>query len=225
MSRNQDTTERERAGQIALEFFDGLWRQGDYWDLERSSFERSKYERQIALLQGRRYPRVLEIGCGAGAFTRRLAPLADYILALDVAPAAVTQARAAGAEGGCAEFLVENVMDRDFRADHPWDLIVMSETVYYLGWLYSFFDVTWLANELLGATAPGGKLVMANTRGGASDCLLLPWVIQTYHDLFLNVGYVVETEEVFRGQKNGVTVETLISVFAKPPASAHEVQV
>ena len=56
---------------------------------------------------------------------------------------------------------------------------------------------------------------MANTFGGVEDYLLRPWVIRTYRDLFLNVGYRLEAEEIFRGSKDGAALETLISLFAK----------
>src|SRR5262249_38732671 len=161
------------------------------------------------MLNGRRYPKVLEIGCAAGCFTRMLAPLADYILALDVAPAAIDRARAAGDAKACIEFRVENIMDHDFGRDPAWDLIVMSETIYYLGWLYSFFDTAWLAHELFESTVPGGKFIMANTWAGVSDYLMQPWIIRTYRDLFFNTGYRVDAEDVFQGQTNGATLETL----------------
>jgi hypothetical protein len=48
---------------------------------------------------------------------------------------------------------------------------------------------------------------------------LLPWLIRTYRDLFRNVGYQLEAEEIFQGTKNGVDFEVLISLFAKGPAS------
>ena len=88
-------------------------------------------------------------------------------------------------------------MDFPVRAKGPWDLIIMSETIYYLGWLYSFFDVGWFAAELLAATRTGGRFLMANTCGGVNDHLLSPWLIRTYRDLFLNVGYHLESEELF----------------------------
>ena len=43
------------------------------------------------MLDRPRYGRVLEIGCGAGTFTRRLAGLADEVLALDVSSEAIAQ--------------------------------------------------------------------------------------------------------------------------------------
>jgi hypothetical protein len=118
------------------------------------------------------------------------------------------------------DFRVANIMDYDVRADGPWDLIVLSETIYYLGWLYPFFDVGWLAAELFGATRDGGRLLMANTSGGVEDYLLRPWLIRTYRDLFLNVGYQLEAEEIFHGSKNGLNLEVLISLFGKLPEAA-----
>ena len=35
--------ERERAGSRARAFFNGLWEQGDYWQLDTSAFEQAKY--------------------------------------------------------------------------------------------------------------------------------------------------------------------------------------
>jgi SAM-dependent methyltransferase len=211
-----DTSPDERA----RAFFDDLWRRGDFWDLERSEFERAKYLRQLAILGERPCPRVLEVGCGAGAFTRLLAQIAGRVVALDVSPTAIERAQAAGAQSGTVEYRVANVMDYDPHADGPWDLVVMSETIYYLGWLYPFFDVGWLAFQLFEATREGGRLLMANTCGGVEDYLLRPWLIRTYRDLFLNVGYGLEAEEALRGTKDDVPLEVLISVFVKHPEQA-----
>jgi SAM-dependent methyltransferase len=207
--------ERERAGQHAREFFEDLWSKGDPWDIETSELTRREHDRLIALLDGRRYRHVLEIGCGAGIFTRRLATMADSVLALDIAPAAIERARALNTGPAAVEFRVANAMEYDPRADGPWDLVVMAEMIYFLGWLYPFFDIAWLASQLFTATVEGGRMVLANTRCGPEQPLLLPWIIRTYHDLFRNVGYHVETEEVLRGVKDGVDLEILISRFRK----------
>src|SRR5207244_4501980 len=103
-----------------------------FWQLETSEFEQKRCERNLELLADRRYERVLEIGCGGGTFTRRLAPLADYILALDVAPAAIRRAEAATSRPGQIEYRVANVMELDLQAEGLWDLIVLIETIYYL---------------------------------------------------------------------------------------------
>jgi SAM-dependent methyltransferase len=208
--------ERERAGQHAREFFDALWCKGDPWDIEGAELTCREHDRLIALLDGQRYRRVLEIGCGAGVFTRRLTAIADAVVALDIAPAAIERARALNAGPAAVEFRVANVMDYDPRIGGPWDLVVMAEMIYLLGWLYPFFDVAWLASQLFAATADGGRLLLANTTYGMEHPLLLPWVIRTYHDLFRNVGYQTESEETLRGVKDGVELEILISRFVKP---------
>lgn len=208
--------ERERVSQHAREFFDGLWCKGDPWDIEGAELTRREHDRMIALLDGRRYQRVLEIGCGAGVFTRRLSAVSDSVLALDVASTAIERARALNTGPGSVEFRVANVMDFDPSADGPWDLVVVAEMIYLLGWLYSFFDVAWLASQLFSATADGGRLLLANTTCGMEHPLLLPWIIRTYHDLFRNVGYQTESEETLRGVKDGVELEILISRFVKP---------
>ena len=198
-------SERTLIAQKAESFFDDLWKRGDPWKLETSDFERIKYEREIGILRGRHYSRVLEIGCGAGWFTRSLAQIADQIVALDISPAAIGRAQAAvGFES--IDFRVANVMDYNPRAEGPWDLVVMNETIYYLGWLYSFFDVAWLAAELFAATRDEGQVLMANTCGGVEDYLLL------------NVGYQLDSEETFRGTKDGADIEVIISLFGKAPA-------
>ena len=208
-------TRSEQVGQRAREFFEGLWAKGDPWAIETAELTQREHARLIELLEGRRYGRVLEIGCGAGAFTRRLAAISDSVLALDIASPAIERARAMNL-GPSVEFRVTNVMEFKPRAEGPWDLVVMNEMIYLLGWLYPFFDVAWLASELFAATAVGGRFIMANTMYGMEQPLLLPWIIRTYHDLFRNVGYQVETEEVMRGVKDGVEMEILMSRLVRP---------
>jgi SAM-dependent methyltransferase len=200
-------------------FFESLWREGDPWNFETSSFEQAKYERQISLLDGRRYARVLEIGCGAGVFTRLLPRVADQILGIDISETAVARARAL-TSGAAMDFRVANVMDYDLKAGGPWDLVILSETICYLGWLYSFFEVAWLAMQLFEATRHAGRLMMANTCGGVEEFLMKPPLIRTYRDLFVNVGYEIKTEEMFQGIKNGVAIDVLITLFEKNDASS-----
>ena len=207
-------TDREATSRRAQAFFEDLWKRGDPWELESSAFEQAKYARYLAMLDDRRYARALEVGCGAGYFTRKLVRISEHVVALDIAPTAVARARAIGHQGGI-DFRVANIMDWSPSAEGPWDLVILNETIYYLGWLYSFFDVAWLASQLFSATEQRGRLLMANTQGWVEDLLIRPWVIRTYRDLFLNVGYELETEEVYVGTKNGVELEVLISLFVR----------
>ena len=208
-------SERDALHRQAERFFDDLWQRGDPWELSESEYEQARYARLLALLAGRRYPRVLELGCGQGAFTRLLAPLADQVVALDVSPTAIARARSLGIDPTIVDFRHANVMDYDAHREGPWDLVVVTETICYLGWLYSFFDVGWFASQLFAATRPGGHCLLANTAGEIGDMLLLPWLIRTYRDLFLNVGYHLGIEDVFQGTKHGVRIEVLMALLVK----------
>ena len=117
------------------------------------------------------------------------------------------------------DFRVANVMEYDPPAEGPWDLVVLSETIYYPGWLYAFFNIAWLAVQLFMATRAGGRLLLANTQGDMKDYFVRPWLIRTYRDLFLNVGYHLETEEICRGTKHGVDLGILMPLLTKDPQS------
>jgi SAM-dependent methyltransferase len=193
----------------ARTFFEDIWQKGDYWELDTAGYERERYCAIIAALRGYRYERVLEIGCGAGAFTELLLPLTDRLSGIDVSP---TAAERAARRCPSAEFHCEDVFSHDFAKDPPWDLLVMSETIYYIGWLRSFFEVTWLARDMLRSMAPGGRLLLADTQM-ASEPLMEPFIIRAYRDLFLSVGWVPESENIHLGEKNGVSLQTLITML------------
>jgi predicted TPR repeat methyltransferase len=213
-------TEREVIDQKVRTFMNSLWERGDFWDIETSEYERDRCSHLLKMIDGSRYSRVLEIGCGAGYLTRRLAPLASQIIAVDISQAAIDRARARGGGAAVVDFRAVNIMDYKPDTDGPWDLVVFSDTICYLGWLYPFFDVAWLAVQLFDATHSGGRLLLANSMGEGEDWLLRPWLTRTYRDLFVNVGYTIETEEVFKGAKKGVDFEVLMTLFTKKPEAS-----
>jgi SAM-dependent methyltransferase len=202
------------AGREARRFFDELWADSDPWDLDTSDFEQRRFARQLALLGGRRYRRALEIGCGGGSFTRLLAPQCAELLAIDVSEHAIERARTAGGALTDVEFRVANVMELDLEREGSWDLVVLAETAYYLGWLYPMFDIGWLAHSLQEATRPGGRLLLVNSMW-AKEGLMSPWLIRSYHDLVRNAGYELEAEQTMSGTKETVEFETLLSLFLK----------
>ena len=210
--------ERTLLDQQAQGFFEELWQRGDHWEFDSSAFEQARYARLMALLAGRRYAHVLELGCGSGSFTQHLAGPADHIVALDISPTAITRACALWTGPAMVDFRQANIMEYDLQAEGPWDLVVISDTMCYLGWLYSFFDVSWFASQVFAATRVGGHCLFANCMGEFGDMLMLPWLTRTYWSLLRNVGYHLEVEEIFRGTKYGVTIEVLMSLFSKNSA-------
>jgi SAM-dependent methyltransferase len=208
--------EREVHVDDARSFFEERWRDGDPWRVGSSELDKASHEHQLGLLGEKRYERVLELGCGGGFFTRRLAEIADRIVAIDIASSAVEFAREPNFVSEAIDFRVADIVDYDPRAEGPWDLVVMSETIYYLGWVQPLFRVGWLASQLFESTRPGGRFLMANTIGAEKDHLHPTWLVETYRDLFLNVGYRREAEEVVRGVKDSVEYEILVSLLSKP---------
>lgn len=207
--------DRAATGRDARAFFEDLWSKGDPWDLDISALDQERYARQLRLLDDRRYPRALELGCAAGSFTRLLAPLCDRLLAVDISEQAIAGARAAGTETGPVELQVANIMEIDPAAGGPWDLVVLAETAYYLGWLYPMFDIGWLAHTLREATAPGGRLLLVNTFGRDTG-IMSQWLIRSYRDLFVNAGYEIEVEETLEGVKETVHFEVLLTRLRRP---------
>ena len=207
----------------ARRFFDRLWQAGDYWQLDKDPFERDKYYRQLAHLKDRRYGKILEIGCGSGLFTRALAPLGERVIAIDVSPSAIDRAKKLGTANGVIDFQCASALDFEPKSHGPFDLVVMSETIYYLGWIYTFFEVSWLAAELFDATSPGGRFLMCNSVGKGESYLHRRFVLETYRDVFRNVGYRMVAEDSFSGTKDGIPQDSLIHLFEKPadaPAAA-----
>lgn len=214
--------DRHAADARIREHYERVWSAGDAWNFETSAFERERYDFLAGLIAGRRYPRAVEIGCGSGCFTSRLRGLADHVLALDVAAAAIERARGQVAEAGTGtvEFAVANAMEHDFAPGGPWDLVVLTETIYSLGWLYSLFDLGMFALHLGESLADGGRLLLSNTYGAERDWLMRPFLIDTYRDLFVNVGFAVETESVFEGVKDGEAFRVLATLLRAPDRPA-----
>ena len=63
-------------------------------------------------------------------------------------------------------------------------------------------------------------MLLANSQFETGEPLLRPCIIRTYRDLFLNVGYKLHVEEILRGEKHGVSLEVLMSLFRKVDPTA-----
>jgi SAM-dependent methyltransferase len=147
---------RER---LDREYFEDLYEQSpDPWGFETSPYERKKYELTLGVLQGRRYRRALEVGCSIGVFTTMLAPLCDEVRAVDVSEKAVAAAR--NRLAGFPHARVERRRLPEQTPEGPFDLIVVSEVLYY-----------WPKEVMLAALrrfeevlAPGGVLLAVHWR-------------------------------------------------------------
>ncbi len=145
-------------------WFEGRYRaEADPWGFAEDPYERAKYARTVAALAGRRFARALELGCANGELTALLAPHCERLVALDGAPSAVARAaeRLAGEEGVSVRL---GLVPEELPAG-PWELVVASEVLYYLG--PELLEVT-LA-RLLDDLVPGGLLLAVHWTGRAAS--------------------------------------------------------
>ncbi|MBS3177845.1 MULTISPECIES: PIG-L family deacetylase [unclassified Pseudoclavibacter] len=136
----------------------------DPWELRSSWYERRKLDVLLAMLPAERYERALEIGCSIGESTSKLAGRCSRILAADASPEALRLAeeRLTGSEH---VELVLATLPRDWAAldvaDGQLDLVVLSETGYYL----AEDELCELIARSRRALAPAGVLVLCHWRG------------------------------------------------------------
>ena len=143
-------------------YFETLYaRDPDPWRFASSDYERAKYAATLAALPRPRYRRALEVGCSIGVLTRQLAARCDALLALDAAEAPLAAARARCA--GLPQVAFRRMrVPRDWPEEAgPFDLILLSEVVYYL----DAADVVRLARRVGGALAPGGEVLLVHWTG------------------------------------------------------------
>jgi len=141
------------------DYFESLYaRNPDPWDFASSLYEHEKYAASIAALENRHFKNALEVGCSIGVLTSWLAPQCDRLLAVDVADAALAQAKTR-----CAGFQHVHFENRTMPMDWPtfgasFDLIVLSEILYFL----SPTDIGRLAAHGSTSLSPGGAVLLVN---------------------------------------------------------------
>jgi len=96
--------------------------------------------------------RVLEVGCGHGALTRRVAARADAVLALDLSPEMVRVARALSAAWPNVEYRVADVAGAGLP-DAAFDVVLSAATLHHL-------PLASTVRRLAYRVRPGGRLVI-----------------------------------------------------------------
>lgn len=136
----------------------------DPWRFASSPYERNKYADTLAALAPR-YRRGFEVGCSIGVLTASLAARCDALLAVDIAAGAVQAARQRCAD--LPQVTLARMTVPGTWPDGAFDLIVLSEVLYYL----SPDDLARVASLVAGSMAPGG------------DCILVHWTGETDYPL------------------------------------------
>ena len=151
---NPETPETLGAG-----YFDGMYAAAaDPWGFEERWYERRKYAISLAMLPRERYRAAFEPGCSIGVFTRMLAPRCGTLLAWDLAAAAVKAAAAR-----TADLPHVRAEQRDIPGQWPsgrFDLIVLSEVLYYFG----DHDLVGVLKHAAASLEPDGTLLAVHWR-------------------------------------------------------------
>ncbi len=144
---------------LGASYFDGMYSAAaDPWGFEERWYERRKYAIAQAMLPRERYRAAFEPGCSVGVFSRMLAPRCDSLLSCDLAAAAV---RAAAAR--TSDLRQVRVEQRDIPRQWPsgrFDLIVLSEVLYYFG----DYDLEQVLKLAAGSLEPDGTLLAVHWR-------------------------------------------------------------
>ena len=112
-------------------YFEACWaRSDDPWEHATRWYETRKYRLTVDALPRPHYRRAFEPGSGTGVLTTLLAPRVDELVAMERHPrgAVATQVR-------CRELPGVRVVTGAIPQDWPdgrWDLVVLSELLYYL---------------------------------------------------------------------------------------------
>ena len=146
------------------DYFDELYAgNGDPWGFADRWYEKRKRDLAMAVLPRRRYTAAFEPGCSLGIQTLELASRCDRVLATDVSGAALTAA--AQRLSGRPEVELRRWALGDPWPDERFDLVVLSEVLYYLR-APTLLDVLASARDAL---VPGGQLLAVHWRHPVAD--------------------------------------------------------
>lgn len=127
----------------------------------RNGYQSRKYDVLVGHLPQRRYRRALDMGCGLGMLTRRLAAHADTVLGIDLSHVAVQQAQEHSGDYANVHHEQADLLALDAELDGQFDLVVMADTLYYLSPLTD--DVLKKVTDRVACLLrPGGCCLLAN---------------------------------------------------------------
>jgi cyclopropane fatty-acyl-phospholipid synthase-like methyltransferase len=142
------------------EYFDTLYAADlDPWKFATSPYERGKYTLTLDAMPQPRYRSALEVGCSIGILTRSLASRCDAVVAIDAAQIPLAEARRRCADLPGVRF--ERMFVPEQWPDGAFDLILLSEVIYYL----SHNDVGRLAARVANSLAKGGSVILVHWTG------------------------------------------------------------
>ena len=133
-------------------FFDewnARYRDGTLDDIDPEIRLRGLRVLELMEQRGGTFPRILEVGCGTGWLSERLAPMGE-VTAIDLSPKAIEIARQRKVP---AHLIADDFLAHDF-GEAPFDAVVVVETLFYLQ------DPKMGMEKIARLVAPGGLLAL-----------------------------------------------------------------
>jgi SAM-dependent methyltransferase len=179
-------------------FFEYKYRTPDPYGA-RAQAERDKFDHAFALLRYTSFDVGLEIGCGEGVHTWRVAERCRRVLAIDLSSRAITRARRNNAARRHLEFATLDIVGDAIPGQY--DYIFCAETLYYL----HRRRLRGVTLKILSALKPGGILHLLDNRCINDDSTGVPfkqWAARTTHEAFLSLAalqpIVDEQTDIYR---------------------------
>ncbi|MGH8137884.1 MAG: class I SAM-dependent DNA methyltransferase [Steroidobacteraceae bacterium] len=129
-------------------------------EMRQYRYQQRKYDSLLSMLPRQPYRRVLDIGCGLGSLTRKLAPFAEHVLGTDISAAAIGQARKLSAAHPNIVYSQKNMLD-ETQGEPGFDLIVLADTLYYIEPLTEM-GLKSIVRNVSSKLAPGGLLLVVD---------------------------------------------------------------
>lgn len=163
-------------------YFEAIYVRGDPYQTQDNDAYFSSRREAFGLLEGFRASEALDIGCGEGHQTIKLAPYADHVLGVDISELAIKRARRAYRHDAKLDFRQADFMMTDLDG-RTFDLVVAGGVFLYMN-KEQLDDAVTKTTDLLKAR---GKLLLIHPRALADDVSglqLKEYGARTVHDRF-----------------------------------------
>ena len=128
-------------------------------ELPQYRYRQRKYA-VLSMLPQRRYRNILDVGCGLGTFTRKLAPFGEQVLGTDISGEAISQATKLSVNHTNVTYVQRDMLDA-LPLESAFDLIIIADTLYYMN-SRTPVALKNLARTIASKLTPGGLVLIVN---------------------------------------------------------------
>jgi predicted TPR repeat methyltransferase len=129
-------------------------------ELSQYRYQQRKYDSLLSMLPQRPYRNVLDIGCGLGAFARKLAPFAEHVLGTDISAEAIAHAQRLSVGQPNVAYAQRDMLDSS-QQESAYDLIIVADTLYYIN-PRTPAGLKAIARTISSKLAPDGLVLLVN---------------------------------------------------------------